>query len=162
MRRRGEAAGSRVSFLKLFRLEHPPFIGFVANVNPKGDEMKKATIVLIIAFFFLGLDAAVGAQQPQPHASVSMEKFDPPAKLDDYNAIIGIVTVTKIPGAPNLVLHMLCIRSQQSPKNTLSWGGLIVGPGVVEGCGLVAIPSGPLAGKLVHEDGEILPGPPRE
>ena len=123
--------------------------------------MKKAVMVLMIALLFLGLNVALGAQ-PQPHASVSMEKFDPPAELDDYNAIIGIVTVTKIPGAPNLVLHILCIRSQQSPKNTFSWGGRVVGPGVVEGCGPVAIPSGPLAGKLVHEDGEILPGPPRE
>jgi hypothetical protein len=124
--------------------------------------MRQATAVLIVGFLVLGLGVALGAQAQPPHASVSMDKFDPPAELDDYNAVVGIVTVTKIPGAPNLVLHILCIRSEQSPKNTLMWGGRVIAPGIVEGCGTVEIPSGPLAGKLVHEDGEILPGPPRE
>jgi hypothetical protein len=124
--------------------------------------MKRAAIVLMAGFLVLGLQAALGAQVQPPHASVRMEKFDPSAKLDDYNSVVGVVTVTQIPGAPNLVLHILCIRSEQSPKNTFSWGGRVVGPGVIEGCEPVEIPSGPLAGKLVHDDGEILPGPPPE
>lgn len=123
--------------------------------------MKRAAIVLIGALL-LGSQAALGAQVQPPHASVLMEKFDPPAKLDDYNAIVGIVTVTNIPGTPNLVLHIICIRSEQSPNNTFSWGGRVIAPGVVEGCEPVEIPSGPFAGKLVHDDGEILPAPPPE
>ncbi|HEY6356885.1 MAG TPA: hypothetical protein VIX35_01490, partial [Vicinamibacterales bacterium] len=105
--------------------------------------MKRAAIVLIVGFLFLGLDMALGAQTQSPHASVQMEKFDPPSKLDDYNAVVGIVTVTQIPGAPNLVLHILCIRSEQSPQNTFSWGGRVISPGVVEGCEPAEIPSGP-------------------
>jgi hypothetical protein len=124
--------------------------------------MKRAAIVMIAAVLVLGFQAALGAQVQPPHASVQMEKFDPPAKLDDYNAIVGIVTVTNIPGTPSLVLHIICIRSEQSPNNTLSWGGRVITPGVVEGCEPVEIPSGPFAGKLVHDDGEILPGPPPE
>ena len=122
--------------------------------------MKQAAVV-VIAFLFLGVRVALGAQAQPPHASVSMDKFNPPAQLDQFNAVVGIIRVTKIPGAPNLVLHMVCIRSEQSPQSTLLWGGQVISPGVVEGCGPVEIPSGPLAGRLVHPDGEILPGPPR-
>ena len=124
--------------------------------------MKRAVTVLIAAVLVLGFQAASGAQVQPPHASVTMDKFDPPAKLDDYNAIVGIVTVTNIPGTPNLVLHIICMRSEQSPNNALSWGGRVIAPNVVEGCEPVPIPSGPLAGKLVHDDGEILPAPPPE
>ena len=123
--------------------------------------MKHAAIALLANLLIItGVGMAVAADAPS--ASVQVEKFNPAAKLDDYNAIYEIVTVTKIPDTPNLVLHILCIRSIVSPKNTFLWAGRVVAPGVVEGCSPVEIPSGPFAGKLVHEDGQILPPPPPE
>lgn len=120
--------------------------------------MKHPAIVLVANFLLMGVGVAIAADSSQ--ASVHVEKFDPPADVDDYNAIYEIVTVTKIPGTPNLVLHILCIRSKESPKNTFTWAGRLVAPGVIEGCRDVEIPSGPLAGELVNPDGEIFPPPP--
>jgi hypothetical protein len=120
--------------------------------------MKLTTIALLITSLFMGVPVAIAADTPS--ASVSVEKFDPPAKLDDDNVIFEVVTVTKIPDTPNLVLHILCIRSTACDTNTFGCIGRVVSPGVVEGCRAVTIPSGHFAGDLVEEDGTIHP-PPR-
>jgi hypothetical protein len=93
------------------------------------------------------------------HATATVEKFEPPAVLDDDNELLSITTITNLPGAPGLVLHVPCLRSKMTPDNAMAVGR-IVAPGVVEGCIAQKIPSGAAAGELVREDGEIFP-PPR-
>jgi hypothetical protein len=117
-----------------------------------------ALMTLILAACIIAGNIRVAADAT--HATVSVEKFDPPAVLDNYNDLIEVVTVTNLPGAPGLVLHIPCLRSKMSQENQMGWAGRIVAPGVVEGCNPQKIPSGSAAGQLVREDGEILP-PPR-
>lgn len=122
--------------------------------------MKLITFVtLVLAASIMPGNVIVAADAPQ--ATVTVEKFDPPAVLDNYNALVEVVTVTNLPGAPGLVLHIPCVRSKLSPENQMA-AGRIVAPGVVEGCRAQKIPSGSAAGELVREDGEILPPPPQE
>lgn len=92
-------------------------------------------------------------------ATIKVEKFSPPGVLDNYNQLVELVTVTKLPGAPGLVLHVPCIRSKISPDNPTA-GGRTVAPGVVEGCRWQLVPSSSAKGTYVKEDGEMvsLPG----
>ncbi len=115
-----------------------------------------AFMTLILTCMMLG-NVTVAADAT--HATVTVEKFNPPAVLDNYNELVEVVTVTNLPGAPGLVLHIPCLRSKLSPDNQMGTGR-VVAPGVVEGCTAQEIPSGSAAGELVREDGEILP-PPR-
>jgi len=55
-------------------------------------------------------------------ATVHTMTFDPPAQIDEYNWLTKIIVVTNIPGSPNVVLHIPCIRSKVSPDNSVAAG----------------------------------------
>ncbi len=120
--------------------------------------MKSAAIVIIILVTSIFMPESVGADAN--YATVKVEKFDPPAAIDQYNDLIEVVTVTNLPGAPGLVMHIPCLRSSLSTKNRMLAMGRLVAPGVVEGCTAQKIPRGSAAGELVKEDGLIFAPPP--
>jgi hypothetical protein len=120
----------------------------------------KAVVVIVVMLLLMAIglhSGRVGAEQG--YATVRVEKFDPPVVLNEYNQLVKLITVTNLPGAPGLVMHVPCIRSKISPNNA-PWGGELVAPGVLEGCPPQLIPSGTAKGAYVNQDGEIFAGPP--
>jgi hypothetical protein len=120
--------------------------------------MKSTELILLILipiYVAIPAGAIMAAQSGNSQATVTVEKFNPPAELDEYNALVEVITVTNIPGSPKLVLHIPCLRSKISPNNS-SAAGRGVSPGVVEGCRLQKIPTGRFAGDVVNELGEIV------
>jgi len=79
-------------------------------------------ILLIAAFVcvFTSAGSTVGAESDM--ATVHTMTFDPPAQIDEYNWLTKIIVVTNIPGSPNVVLHIPCIRSKVSPDNSVAAG----------------------------------------
>ena len=118
--------------------------------------MKQLLVVGVLAVllcFVLAKEIIASAAQSDM-AAVKVEKFDPPAMIDEYNEIVRVLVVTNIPDTPHLVLHIPCIRSRISPNNSIA-AGVVVAPGVVEGCTWQKIPVGKHKGAYVNANGEI-------
>jgi hypothetical protein len=95
--------------------------------------------IVVTALFVNGARVSSGASGPL----TTIVKYDPPIFLDGGLWLLSLTAVSKIPGYPNLVVQVACLRQR-------------TGSSFQDFCSPQKLSGGPLAGEYVDRTGQTM------